>query len=184
MTVFEFAGQGFWSWAKLRPSDNPWQGGQSVATLVAALVRMCLGSQCGVWGELMDLVLRGVKSLSAPLFPSPLRNPSCSMFCPRLPRGGHPPPACVRWSYWYIFTWQYERRFSSLPTRYNLLLWTSEYALWSFKSLLKNGRRGLEGGLLSLWNTLVLTTWISRDFYISTRSKVTALHFVHYWMCL
>lgn len=110
--------------------------------------------------------------------------PSSSVFCPRLTRGGHPPPTFVRWNYWYMLIYQYERGFSSLPTRCNLLLWTSEYALWSFKSLLKNGRLGLEGGLLSLWNTPVLTTWISRDFFIFTCSKVTALHFVHYWMCL
>ena len=87
--------------------------------------------------------------VSAPLFPSPLRNPPCYVFCPCLPRGGHPPPAFVRWNYWYIFTWRYER-FSSLLTRFNLLLWTSEYALWPFQSLLTNGRRGLEGGVAFL----------------------------------
>lgn len=81
----------------MRPSDNPWQGGQPVAALVAALVRACLGSHVrACQGDLMDLVLCGVKCVSPPLS-RPAQKPLSSVFWPRLtPPGGHPPPTFVR----------------------------------------------------------------------------------------
>ena len=56
----------------MRPSDNPWQGRQSAAALLAALVRACLGSQCGVSGGTDGFgPLWCQVSLSSP-FPTPL----------------------------------------------------------------------------------------------------------------
>lgn len=155
----------------MRPSDNPWQGGQSAAALVAALVRACLGSHVrrvrGNWW-IWSFVVSSVCLLpfSRPCSETPLAQ--CSGLA-WLGEDTHHQPLSGRITDIYIYLTIWKKIFFSpykvQPATVNF--WSQN--LWSFKSLLKNGRRGLEGVMLSLWNTLVLTTLnFQRFLYIHT----------------